>query len=171
MRRAVSVVLAAASMLGAALPALAGESLLIGRVERITLVPRGAPECPPSCPTTTPDGRPFVCVSNEGGCQQTRFRIEQVLLGDGKPGLADFDNGMNEWGQLVFPLERGPILVHLNGKRVRWSQLYQRDGKFRFSPEAFKRDVIKGVAPASIEADADGWAPLDLLLDRLDPNR
>lgn len=167
MRRLWCMALAAASLCGAGIPALAGESLLVGRVERITLVPRGAPECPSSCPTTTPDGRPFVCVSNEGGCQHTRFRIEQVLLGDDKPGLKDVDNGMGEWGQLVFPLEHGPILVHLDGNRVRWSQVVRRDGRLWFAPQSFKRDVIQGVAPASIEAGADGWAPLDLLLERL----
>lgn len=148
--------------------AVAGESLLVGRVERIVVLPKDVPECPSLCPPAVPDARGMtrVCISNDGGCQRTTFEVERVLLGDETAGTKEFSNRTGEFGKLIFPVQRQAILVHVDGERVRWSALFEREGKLYFDIAAFGSDVIAGVPVASLEADDRGQAPLDQLVGR-----
>jgi hypothetical protein len=161
--------LSAAALLAAAMPALAQEALLIGRVERITLLPSGTPACASPCPpaVTRADGSTTVCVSNAGGCQQTAFQVERVLLGPDAVGSKDFSSRIGEWGRQDFPVVQDPILVHVDDGRVHWSRLGERQGVLVFDAAPLARDVIDGVAVSSLQPDADGQLPLEQLLARL----
>lgn len=172
MHRLLSLALAVAGVLGAG-PVAAVESLLVGRVESILVLPKDVPECPSSCPPSAPaaQGVTRVCVANDGGCQRTAFRVERVLLGDERVGPKEFSQRTGEWGKLVFPVRHDPILVHVDGERVRWSALHERDGKLYFEAGALGEDVIAGVAVSALEADEHGWVPLERLSGRLPARR
>jgi len=162
-----------AAVLVTGLPALAQESLLIGRVERISMVPRDADACPSACAAAGIALKPgTVCVSNDGGCQQTTFRIERVLAGDERAGMTTFDMRTGEWGKMYFPVTHAPILVYIDGAagRVRWSLLAQRDGHTVFEAKPFERTTVAGVAIASLPPDSNGEIALDELIGRL-PNK
>lgn len=163
----------AASLFGAAIPVLAGESLLIGRVESILMLPTETPECPSLCPPSAPNaqGLTRVCISNDGGCQRTSFQVERVLLGDESVGPKAFSQRTGEWGQLVFPVRHDPILVYVKDNRVHWAALHERDGKLYFEPDAFAKDVIAGVAVSALAADDRGLVPLERLSERLPARR
>jgi hypothetical protein len=165
-----NTLLSAVMLLAAGAPALAGEALLVGRVERIVLLPAGVDACPPACPASAPpgpDGRVRVCVSNAGGCQQTTFSVERVVLGDTRPGTRQFDARIGEWGRPALPAIHDPILVHVREDgQVRWTSLVERDGQVSFAVAPLGNDVVGGVAVAKLAADADGRAPLDLLVQR-----
>ncbi|QJD99170.1 hypothetical protein HH212_03245 [Massilia forsythiae] len=155
------------ALLGACLPALAQESLLLGRVERITMLPPGAAACPAACPALSakqPDGSVRVCVSNESGCQQTEFRIERVLLGNEATSLKTFQGRIGEWGRLDFPNTHEPILVHVDAGRVHWASTAERDGKLYIDAAGLERDTVAGVAVRSIAPDERGTIALDRLL-------
>lgn len=155
-------------LLGACLPLLAQESLLLGRVERITMLPPGVAACPAACPEVPAqqsDGRVRVCVSNEGGCQQTEFRIERVLLGNEATGLKTFQGRIGEWGRLDFPNTHAPILVHVDRGRVHWASTAERDGTLYIDAANLERDTVAGVAVRSIAPDERGTIALDRLLD------
>lgn len=159
-----------ASVATAAAPVPARESLVVGRVERITLQPSGTPGCASPCAQPAaagPDGTTRVCIANAGGCQQTEFRIERVLLGDDAVGPRTYRDRIGEWGGQTFPVARGPILVHVDGGTTHWAALSERDGKLVFPAAPLKRDVIGGVAIAGLQPDANGELALDDLLGRM----
>jgi hypothetical protein len=164
-----------AALLGTGLPALAQESLLIGRVERISLLPLGTPACPSTCTPSGPDanGMIRVCVSNMGGCQHTEFQIDQVLMGSDSVGPATFKQRIGEWGKLDFPVSNKPILAYVDQERgiVRWSLLTQRDGHMVFEAKPFERTTVAGVAIASLPPDSNGEIALDQLIERLPGKR
>jgi len=161
-------------LLGAALPALAQEALLIGRVESVTLKPSGADDCPKPCPataTTDASRMTHVCVSNMGGCQKILFRIERVLLGDERLGLKTYERRTGEWGTLVFPVKHEPILVHIDGDRIRWTSLFERKPGLSFEAKPFSLETISGVSVASLPPDSNGEIPLAELTGRLPRTR
>ncbi|WP_296946368.1 hypothetical protein [uncultured Massilia sp.] len=164
----------AAVLPGVCLQAQAQESLLVGRVERIVLLPAGTQECPPACPPGQPagaDGARSVCVSNAGGCQRTAFQVERVLLGPGQPGPRDFSGRLGEWGRQDFPVIHDPILVHVEDGRVRWSRIVERGGQAWFEAAPLEGEVIAGIPVASLAPDADGQVPLARLLERVGARR
>lgn len=153
-----------------AAPVLAQEALVVGRVERITLQPIDAPGCSSPCAQPAaagPAGTTHVCVANAGGCQQTEFRIERVLLGGDAVGPKTYRDRIGEWGGATFPVARGPILVHVDRGATHWAALSERDGKLVFQAAPLKRDVIGGVAIAGLQPDANGELALDDLLGRM----
>lgn len=147
--------------LGAGVPAAAQEALVIGRVERITLQPLKSPGCPDPCAA---NGATRVCITNAGGCEETAFQIDQVLLGDDAPGPKTYRAPIGEWGGHRLPVSAHPILVHVVAGGIHWSDLTEHDGKRYFSAAAFKRDTIGGVAVASLAPDNNGEVPLDALV-------
>lgn len=147
--------------LGAGIPVMAQEALVIGRVERITLQPLKSPGCPDPCAA---DGTTRVCITNAGGCEETAFQIEQVLLGDDAPGPRTYRAPIGEWGGHRLPVSAQPILVHVVAGGIHWSALTEHDGKRYFSAAAFKRDTVGGVAVASLVPDENGEVPLDVLV-------
>lgn len=160
----------AAAVTVAAAPVQAQEALVVGRVERITLQPVDAPGCASPCAQPAgagPDGTTRVCVTNAGGCQQTEFRIERVLLGDDAVGPKTYRDRIGEWGGHTFPAAHGPILVHIDRGATHWAALSERDGKLVFPAAPLKRDVIGGIAIAGLQPDANGELALDDLLGRM----
>ena len=164
-----------AALLGTGLPALAQESLLIGRVERISLLPLGTKACPSTCTPSGPDanGMIRVCVSNMGGCQHTEFQIDRVLMGDDSVGPATFKQRIGEWGKLDFPVSNKPILAYVDQERgiVHWALVTERGGRLYFEAKLFAQGAIAGVAIASLPPDSNGEIALDQLIERLPGKR
>jgi hypothetical protein len=149
--------------------ASAGELLVVGQVESILLQANDAPACPGTSPgrsskASHADGSVTLGVSNACGCQQTRVRIAQTLLGGQQGALAVIDTPLGEWCRPTLPLDEKPILIHVNGDSMSWSPLTQRDGAWWFSPKAL--GTVAGVDWKAIVTDSEGLAPVDRLLDQ-----
>lgn len=154
--------------LGAAASASAGEQLFAGQVQKIVLRPSGVNGCPPPCPEAQPDehGITRVCVSNQGGCQSTDIPVQQVFLGDARPGSTiTVESRTGEWGGTTFPSGPAPVLVSLDERSHRWAELATRDGKLFF--KAARLPQLGGIDPRALPADADGMVSLDQLLARI----
>lgn len=157
------------ALLGAALPALAQESLLVGRVESVTLRPSGTEDCPKPCPalsTTDARGVTHVCISTSGGCQKTLFHTEQVLLGDERTGPRVFEQRTGEFGMPRFPVTSAPVLVYLDRDGAHPVALIDRNGSPHFLAKQLQWATIGGVAIASLTPDANGEIALDALTGR-----
>jgi hypothetical protein len=154
--------------LGTTTVANAGEQLFTGRVEKIVLRPSGSPGCPPPCPVSTPnaDGTTRVCVSNMGGCQSTEIAVQDVILGDARPGATmTVESRTGEWGGTTFPESHNLILVSLEGRSHRWTAIRERDGKLFLHPDRFP--YIGRVPVTSLPLDEQGMVSLDQFLARL----
>lgn len=142
----------------------AGELLVTGRVESVLLLPKGAPACPVATGAAERPGASArtVAVANDCGCQQSRVRVEQTLLGERRDGVAVIDTRLGEWCRPQLPLDEQTILIDVNGDSLRWSPLTRRDGAWWFSPKALSS--VAGVDWRTISVDGEGLAPLDRLL-------
>jgi hypothetical protein len=162
--------LAAAAILATlgASSATAGEQLLTARVEKIVLRPSGSDGCPPPCPPLKPGERAgaSICVSNMGGCQTTDIKVQDVFMGDARPGSTmTIESRTGEWGGTTFPNSHALILVNLSDNSRRWAETSEHDGKLYF--KAARLINVAGVPMEALQGDAQGMVSLDELLARL----
>ncbi|TFW28575.1 hypothetical protein [Massilia horti] len=157
--------LIAAVALGACSLASAQDVLLTGHVQRVSLQPPGAENCPPVCPaisTAHPDGSSTVCVSNAGGCQSMEVKVDRVYLGKVDGETRQFNSRTGEWGP-SFPATGEQIVVSEEAGKVSWSPASERDGKVFIDPKRLRS--IGGI-PTSPKGDSQPVA-LDVVLARV----
>ena len=146
---------------GAAGPVRAGELLIAGRVESITLMPAGAP----GCPDLDDMHGPRVTIANDCGCQETRVKVEQTYVGVSPGETFSFRERLGEWCKPTLPVSAAPILLRTQGPDTKWSPLESKDGVQLFKPASFT--YVGGYPMKAMPADDAGMAPLELLLDQL----
>jgi hypothetical protein len=151
--------------------AKAQESLVVARVERVTLEPRGGQYCADLCAANgrrDPDGTTYVCFSNDGGCEKTEFVVDKVLLGDMRPGRHTVDARIGEWGGTHFPITHAPILVHMKPGFVEWAPVTVKDGRERAKVRAFRHGgIVSGVDLRSLVQGDEDSVTIDALIERL----
>lgn len=159
--------LLAAATLSLACPSMGGEVMFTGRVEQVTLRPSGSNGCPPPCeakPSGAPDSR-YVCVSNEGGCQETLVEVDDIVFGDVRRPKTTLHTRTGEWGGTTFPVSRDLILVYADGRSYNWTWATRRDGKLLI--DTSRRRMFGGVRLDTLVRDEQGMASLDDLLVHL----
>lgn len=115
--------LAALLLLALCLAAIAGESVFIGRVDHITLLPHGHPRCPEPCPSG-PQPLERICVSNSCGCAETAVRAERSVIGQVPKKLVILSDTVGEWCHPRIPLNADQILVRIpSSGPFQWSEL------------------------------------------------
>ena len=136
-------------MLGiAALPALSGEVVVLGRVREIALLPEGHARCDPKCPISV-GSTELVCISNSCGCGEAVMEVEAVIVGD--PGMTTHTAPyrLGEWCRADFPLNGEPIVVRTEAGESQWSAVHRTpDGEVWF--EAVPFETIAGVAVSEL---------------------
>jgi hypothetical protein len=145
--------LLAAILFGACSLASAGDAILLGHVQRLTLEPSGTPNCPPICPavvTENPDGSRTVCVSRNGACETMEFKVEQALVGESDV-TRQFKARSGEFGPF-FQAASVPVLLIEEAGRVGWAPVFEREGKQLVDPKRLWK--FRGV-PASSPGDGD----------------
>jgi hypothetical protein len=160
--------LTAALLLGACSLASAQDVLLAGHVQRVTLLPSGAENCPPVCPalaTKHPDGTTTVCISNYGGCEAMDVKVDQVYAGQADP-VRQFKERIGEFGPR-FTATSQQVIVSQEGDSVHVAVVTERDGKQLIDP---KRLWQFGGLAASSPGDAP-LVDLDVVLVRLGVRR
>ncbi|NHZ88334.1 hypothetical protein F2P45_04730 [Massilia sp. CCM 8733] len=139
--------------------AAAQDVVLTGHVQKITLLPFGADDCPPTC---TPDaGR--VCIHNSPGCQIMEVSVDKVLLGEAGP-VRHFRSHIGEWGP-TFRVASWPIVVSEKDGKVSWADATVRGDRLYIDPTQLRS--IGDVSARDLQPDEHGLVPLDALLERV----
>lgn len=151
---------------GLTFPASATEQLFTGSVQKIVMRQHGVDGCPPVCGPAAADGSIQVCVSNSAGCQSTEIKVQDVFIGDARPGsIITVDSSVGEWSEPVFYISPKPVLVLLHGDAHEWADIKTKRGKLYF--KTARHLSIGGVPTRSLRTDADGMASLEELLARI----
>jgi hypothetical protein len=153
----------------------AQESLFVAHVERVTLTPNGGPYCADPCAANgrrNSDGSTRVCISNDGGCQNTELVADRVLLGDMQPGPHAFDARIGEFGGTPFPVTQGQILVHVSAGLVEWAPILDVRGRQRVLVRMFRHGgTVGGVDLRALAQGSEDGVALDDVVDRLPTRR
>jgi hypothetical protein len=160
--------LIAVLLFGACPLASAGDTILLGHVQRLTLEPSGTPNCPLICPaivTENADGSRSVCVSRNGACETMEFKVDQALVGESDV-TRQFKARSGEFGPF-FHAASVPVLVTEEAGSLHWAPVFERDGKQVIDPKRLWK--FRGV-PASHQGDGD-LVDLDEVLARLGVRR
>jgi hypothetical protein len=160
--------LIAALLFGACPLASAGDAILLGHVQRLTLEPSGTPNCQPICPaivTENADGSRSVCVSRNGACETMEFKVDQALAGESEL-TPQFKARSGEFGPF-FHAASLPVLLIEEAGRVGWAPVFERDGKQLVDPKRLWK--FRGL-PASSAGDGD-LVELNEVLARLGVRR
>lgn len=164
--------LAVLAALSVAVSASAAEQVFTGQIQKIVMRLHGVDGCRSICRPATANepGLEQVCFSNSAGCQSTEIKVEEVFIGDARPGsIVTVESTVGEWSEPVFYVSPKPVLVHLNGGEHEWADIKMRGGKLYF--KAARHLSIGGVPSRSLRADADGMVSLDQLLARIRTSR
>lgn len=142
----------------------AEELVLIGHVQRLTLVPAGVGECPPRCPlvVNNPDGTQTVCISNFGGCETVDIKVDRVLSGAVDGTTHTLKQRIGEWGPR-FPYTDRPVLISKADGIVTWSVATARNGKTFIDPKRVER--IGNAPTNAVAADEHGLVAVEDVLE------
>lgn len=157
-----SLYLAAALGL-ASFQASADELLIVGPVESVLLVARGAPGCidPADLPPEKKDGISRVIVSNSFSCQEGTIRVDRTFAGKPPGATLVLKTPLGEWCRPLLGVSMRAALIQVNDGGVRSAPL-DDDGRFEAKPFT----MLLGVPANSLAVDANGRASLDALLAR-----
>ena len=111
----------------------AGEFLVIGKVDLVTVLPKGHSRCQIQCPPNN------TCVSNSCGCAEASIELKQGLLGEA-PATLIVSEHLDEWCRLPMPPNDNRILLHGRPDGIlEWSYLNSSGarGSPRFEAERF----------------------------------
>lgn len=145
------------------LGAQAGDVVLTGHIQKVTLLPFGADDCPPPCPPN--DNPRRICISNAGGCQIMEVNVDKVLLGDAG-WVRTFKTHIGEWGP-TFGVTTSKVVVSEEAGNVYWSKATVREGSDRIyiDPKHLRR--IGQVEASALAPNEEGLVSLDAMLERV----
>jgi hypothetical protein len=125
----------------AALPALGGEVVVLGRVSEIVMLPEGHARCEPRCPVLA-GSKERTCISNSCGCGEATIEVEEVIVGTSGMRIHTAPYQLGEWCMADFPLSGERILVRTEADESRWSPVHQTsDGEVWFEMAPFETSV------------------------------
>ena len=144
-------------------PAIAAEFVAVGHVTQQTLMPYGAPHCPPACPASS-SGQ-VICITNACGCGRAEIVIDRVLIGNQVPQVS-VKYTLGEWCQPEYPISNPSVVIRIAGNgEPEWGQIRKlNSGVYVFYTMRFT--TIGSVKVSSLKQH-DGWASLSELEAKL----
>lgn len=126
------------------------ETVVVGHVTEITLLPEGHARCPARCPAlSSSESLDGMCVSNSCGCGEATIAVHEVVSGSVTSPTYVATYRLGEWCAAEFPLSQELILVSDSDSQTRWSPAEREpSGEIWFEVEPFER--IAGIRASSL---------------------